>query len=248
MNKEDKTDDVLYGKLKILQPEEGPRVNVDTILLSAFAKIKQGEKALELGSAHGAVSLILGLRFPFVSGITGLELQEDLVHMSRTNATLNGLEKLVEFRKGDLKDIRSIFPAQSFDVVVANPPYFEYSSKRQSDSRSRALANHETECSLADVLDASKHLLKNRGGFYMIMRTSRLSELLALLLDKSLEPKLVRPVYPSKNKASNVVLVYSCKNAGKGLQMKEPLFIYDENGEYSSEFLNAYDLGESPCL
>ena len=57
-------DAILYGLLHIWQPLKGPRVSVDSVLLAWYARIKPGERAIELGSAHGAVSLILAKRYP----------------------------------------------------------------------------------------------------------------------------------------------------------------------------------------
>ena len=70
-------DDLLYGVLSLRQPAEGPRVNVDTILLAAYVRDtfpRTGGKILELGCASGAVSLILALRFP-AAAVTGLEIR-----------------------------------------------------------------------------------------------------------------------------------------------------------------------------
>ena len=63
-------EDLLYGALKIKQPDEkmGPRVNLDTILLAHFTKPRRREKILELGCAHGAVSLILAKKGFCVEG------------------------------------------------------------------------------------------------------------------------------------------------------------------------------------
>ena len=55
---------ILYGFLRLRQPDVGPRVNMDTVLLAGFARPRAGERVLELGCAHGGVSLILAKRFP----------------------------------------------------------------------------------------------------------------------------------------------------------------------------------------
>lgn len=248
MNENIKRDDVLYGKLKMRQPDDGPKINIDTILISAFARLKNRERVLELGSAHGAVSMILALRYPRVSGIKGLEIQEDLVRMSRLNLRENGLDSRVDFIQGDLRKASQIFNGQVFDVIVSNPPYFDNTESRGPLSLSRQVANHESECSLSEVLDVSGALLKNKGRLYLIMKTSRLAELFSLLRERKLEPKIVRPVYPSRKRSSTVSLVYSCKGAGKGMEMKQPLYVYNESGEYSRDFLDAYTLKECPCL
>ena len=37
-------DDILFGELRMLQPVDGPRVSVDTVLLSSAVKVRGGEK------------------------------------------------------------------------------------------------------------------------------------------------------------------------------------------------------------
>ena len=90
-------DDILYGKLKMRQPLCGPRISVDTVLLAWFARLRQGDRVIELGTASGGVSLILAKRWPTVSFITGIDIQEELVKMARENAEINGLADRVTF-------------------------------------------------------------------------------------------------------------------------------------------------------
>ena len=84
------SEDLLRGVLKIKQPgeKEGPRVNLDTILLAHYARPKKREKILEIGCAHGAVSLILAKRG---HSIEGVDIQPHLVEMAAENAAANGL-------------------------------------------------------------------------------------------------------------------------------------------------------------
>jgi len=248
MNGETTCDEILYGKLQMLQPVNGPRVNVDTILLSAFAKIKNGEKAIELGSAHGAVSLLLSLRFPDAAFVEGLEIQKELWSMGLENARENHLDHKVRFTLGDLKQVSRIYDPQSFDVLVANPPYFTERRGRKSCKPSSAVANHGLSCSIADVVSAASYLLRNKGRMYLVFNAERTDELISLLLAKRIMVKRLRPVYPRPGKKASVVLIYASKNAGSGMLLDRPLMICDEIGQYSDELNEAYKLGDSPCL
>lgn len=241
-------DDILYGKLRLFQPLNGPRVNIDTVLLSAFAKIKRGEKVIELGSAHGAISLLLALRFPGAGLIEGLEIQEDLWELGKENIHINNLETRVSFTHGDLRNIRDLYKAQSFDVVVVNPPYFDGSRTRPSPDKSSAVANHGISCSLQDVITAARFLLRNKGRLYLIFNAGRMDELMSLLCDNRLMTKRVRPVYPSPGKKASVVLLSASNNAGEGLVLDSPLIVFDEKGKYTEELLRAYEVENSPCL
>jgi len=241
-------DDIHFAELKLWQPPKGPRVNVDTVLLSAFARIKANETVIELGSAQGAISLILARKFPRTVSIKGLELQHELVELSRQNASENLLTGKVSFVQGDLTQISQYFPAGKTDVVVVNPPYFSSLPERMSKSYLEASARHDLSCSLMDVVSASTYLLKNRGRLYLIMKSQRLSELLSLLESFKIPCKRLRPVYPSPGKRSNVVLVQAAKNARGGMYLEAPLFISDGYGNYTPELLKAYTMEADSCL
>lgn len=116
-------DDVLFGALSLRQPEKGPRVNVDTILLAAYVRDTfpaEGARAAELGCASGAVSLILARRFPRLS-VAGLEIQEDLAALARENALLNGLDERVRFFAGDLREENPLLPVPVLSLRGGEP-------------------------------------------------------------------------------------------------------------------------------
>ena len=135
---------LVNGALRLVQPDEksGLRVNVDTILLAHFARPKAGERILEIGCAHGAISLILAKRGTLLSprgfDVTGVDIRPDLVELARANAESNGLK--AEFVAADVREYKKIAPAQSFDRIVVNPPYDEAESSRRSPSDGRAAA------------------------------------------------------------------------------------------------------------
>ena len=151
------------------------------------------------------------------------------------------------FRQGDLRKTREIFQAQSFDAVVVNPPYDEAQSSRHSPRVSEAVARHGTECTLEDVLTATRYLLVNRGRLFMVLRAKRMAELLSLLSRENIEAKRIRPVYPSPGRDASVVLVQAARTAGKGLILEPPLFIQDGHGNYTEELLAAYTIRVSKC-
>ncbi|MBQ9881073.1 MAG: methyltransferase domain-containing protein [Synergistes sp.] len=237
----EKCHDILYGEIKMYQPDEceGLRVNVDTILLAHFTRPKQGEKILELGCAHGAVSLILAKRGFSVKGI---DIQPHLIGLAKENAVLNALD--VDFCVADIREYKKIAPAQSFDRIVVNPPYDEEGSCRKSPSAARSAAVQGACCSLADVVAAAHYLLKNRGRLDIIIRSDRLSDLFALLSGCKTPPKLMKCVHPQPGSRASVVLVEAVRSGGSGLAVEAPLFIKDESGAETAELKAAYIITE----
>ncbi len=243
-------DDVLYGRLSLRQPADGPRINVDTVLLAAYVRDtfpRSGGKALELGCASGAVSLILALRFPSLLSIRGLDIQDELVSLANGNAFLNNLSDRVSFTSGDLRNVRCLFPSQDFDCVLMNPPYEEPGRGRLSVSVSERAARQGLFCSLSDVASACRYLLKHHGRLYVVFKAGRAAELFSTFSENGLEPKRVRFVHPLPGRRASVVLVEALRGGKKGMTVEPPLFIEDGEGNYTKELLSAYTKEGLPC-
>lgn len=229
--------DLLGGALKMIQPEagEGLRVNVDTILLAHFARPKRGEKILEIGCAHGAVSLILAKRG---FSVTGVDIQPYLVALAEKNAALNGLT--AEFRVADIREYKRIAPSQSFDRIVVNPPYDEAERSRPSPKEAVSAAMHGSCCRLEDIVAAAHYLLKNRGRLDLVMRGDRAGELFALLDRYKTPPKQMRCVHPRPGERASVTLVEAMRSGRHGLIIEPPLFITDDSGQETPALKEAY--------
>ena len=239
-------DDILYGKLKLWQPDEGPRVNMDTVLLAAYVRLKPRCESyfVELGAAAGAVCLMLALRFPKNFRVLGLEIQPELEELAQRNRVESGLGERVSFLRMDFRQYRAL-PAGSFDGLVVNPPYGEEGRGRKSSSETTSIARQSACCTLRDVVEAASWLLKNKWKFFAILRADRMAEFLALCVGKKLEPKRLRLVHPKKGDKANLFLVESLKGGGTGLTIEPPLFVHEADGgsgKYTPELLQAYGL------
>ena len=61
--------------------------------MSAYAKVKEGEKCLDLGCGNGIIPLLLSGRTKG-SSFTGLELQKDIAEMARRSVAYNEKKKI----------------------------------------------------------------------------------------------------------------------------------------------------------
>lgn len=214
---------------------------MDTVLLASWVRIRAGKfRFVELGSAAGAVSLMLALRFRPMLNITGIELQKDLNNLAEKNRILNNLEAQTKFINGDLRD-KNLFPCEYFDGVVANPPYESLERGRKSADISRSIARQDIFANISDITEAASRLLKSRGRFFAVFRTERMARFINSLLLKNLVPKRIKFVHPRRNEASNIFLIECVKNGGEGVKIEPPLFVLDDNNNYTQELLNAYD-------
>ncbi|NLY37548.1 MAG: hypothetical protein GX046_10020 [Tissierellia bacterium] len=136
--------------------------------------------------------------------------------------------------------VEGLFPRESFDGIICNPPYFEKGHGIQCKDRARMISRSEEIMTLEGLLGAMAYLLKSRAPVYMIYRPRRLAELLQSLVRFDLEPKTLRFIHPRKGKEANLFLLEAVKNGGRQCRVLEPLFVYEKDG-YSPETLKIYE-------
>lgn len=98
-----------------------PRPESETVIEAALARLPDRARAyriLDLGTGSGCLLLALLSELPAASGI-GVDAAPGAVDMARRNAMRLGLAARAEFAVGDWA--KSL--TETFDVVVANPPY-----------------------------------------------------------------------------------------------------------------------------
>lgn len=241
LKENERIDDLEYKGLKIIQNKEWFCFGIDSIILTGFARqTKKGSKILDLGTGTGIISILLSAKIEN-SLITAIEIQKEVAEMARRSVKLNKLENCIEIINEDIKNISAKLKKASFDVVITNPPYKEKNSGITNENNVKTISRHETTASLEDFIKIASEQLKDKGTFYMINRPERISDIFEYLKKYRLEPKEIRFVQPSAEKAPNEVLVKAVKNGGKFLKVREPLIIYDNNGKYSKEILQIYE-------
>jgi tRNA1(Val) A37 N6-methylase TrmN6 len=224
--------------LKICQPQQGYRFSLDPFLLCGFAQIAPEERLLDLGTGCGVLPLLLQRRFRSQK-IVGLELQPELADLAKRNVEINDLRQQVEILAGDLRQCEKYFSAQSFDVVVSNPPFRQAGCGRLAPDPQRAAARHELAGGLPEFVAAAAFGLRNGGRLYLIHLAERLVDLLEEMRRHRIEPKRLRTVHSRAGDRARLVLVEGRRAGRPGLCLEPPLCIYADEG-YSAEVLEWY--------
>ena len=235
----ERLDDLQRNGLKIIQKTDGFCFGMDAVLLSGFASVKPGERALDLGTGTGIIPLLLSAKTKG-DHFTGLEIQTEIMKMAQRSVALNGLEKKIDIIQGDIKEASRIFGAASFDVVTSNPPYMNDAHGLKNPGDVKAISRHEVLCTLEDVVREGTKALKPGGRFYMVHRPHRLAEIITVMRQYKLEPKRMKFVHPFADKDANMVLIEAVRGGGAGLKLEPPVIVYKEPGVYTDEIYEIY--------
>ncbi len=106
---------------------------------------------------------------------------------------------------------------------------------RISNHEERAVARHEIEMTLQDLVSTASYLLKHSGKFCLIYHPFRLAELISILREAKIEPKRMRFVHSRLGEEAKMVLIEAVKGSGIWLKIDPPLYIYDKGNYYTDE-------------
>ncbi|MDF2523954.1 MAG: SAM-dependent methyltransferase [Clostridiales bacterium] len=238
----ERIDDLQFKGLKIIQNTEGFCFGVDAVLLANFADVKKGDHIIDLGTGTGIIPILLAGKTE-AAEITGLEIQQDIAEMAVRSVQLNNLEERLKIVHGDIKNSVSLFGPSKFQVIVSNPPYMNNGGGIVNPSDTKAISRHELLCTLEDVIMSSSKLLVPGGQLAMVHRPDRLVDIVYLMRKYHVEPKYIRFVHPSPYKKANLMLIKGTRGGRPQLKMMEPLYVYDEEGNYSEEIDRIYARG-----
>lgn len=234
----ERLDDLQIGGLSVIQDTRGFCFGIDAVLLSAFAEIKKGDRVLDMCTGSGVIPILLSAKSK-ASEIYGIEIQPEVAQTAKRSVMHNNLSN-VFIKEGDIKEAVSIFGTACFDVITCNPPYIEVKSGLINPGDSKAIARHEILCDLEDVVKQSASLLRFGGKLYMIHRPDRIADVLCTMRKYKIEPKRLRMIHSAKGTDATLFLVEGAFGGGKFLKVLPPLYVYDEEGNYTAETERIY--------
>ena len=244
--------DLGIGDYIVFQDTDDYAFSQDSVFLANMAKLSPSDAVLDLGCGSGILST-LALVKKHVKKAVGIELQPRVADMARDSAIQNGLQDKFEVICADVKDIRSILKAESFDKVLCNPPYFTNSGnsgqKSVSDEGNDALninaktgksvSRTESTATLEDFVKGASYALRFGGDAWFVIKADRMASLIYSLKSYNLEPKEATLIYPKPTSDVDVVIIKARKGAKEGLKIS-PFFVTDDNGEYTDKYKETY--------
>lgn len=230
----ERTQDTL-ANLTILQHKKGYRFGIDAVLLATDLSEIVGPRVAELGAGQGAVSLAIATQFPNTN-IVAFERQTGLFELLDENIKANALSSQITPIHDDIRAIRDTRKefAQSMDLVVFNPPFFEPNSGRLSPNLERREAHQTLHGGIPEFLEVSRWLLKPRGRIKAVAPPSKLAEFFGVCAASDLGLETLRMAHARAHNDAYLAEVVLRRDFQGELVVK-PALVVHENHEFSPE-------------
>jgi len=237
--REDESLDDLQNGYMLIQKNDSFKFGVDAVLLADFAEIKMVDNVLEMGTGTGVIPILLHAK-KRPKSITALEIQPDMADMARRNVQYNKLEQSISILHMDLKEAPMVLGKAKYDCIITNPPYVKKECGINNPTENKAISRFEIACTLQDVLKSTKELLKSGGKFFMVHRADRLVDIIYEMRVLGIEPKRIRFVHSNVGKRPHLILIEGVRGGKPELRFMDPLYIYDDKGQYTEEINRIY--------
>lgn len=205
------------------------KVGTDGILLGAWADVAQAKRLLDLGCGSGLIALMLTQRSAPESRICAVEIDPDAVQQAAENVSASPWKNKIQVYQQDITDFCTQ-TKERFDVIVANPPYFQAGVDCRNEERNTAR-----------YLSAQTHLHWLESAASCLAPEGKISFILpfeageTLLKSTALYCVERCDVITKQGKAPQRILL-SFAEQPQTLQHSE-LVIYDEQNRYHADFV-----------
>ncbi|MCQ2556275.1 MAG: methyltransferase [Clostridia bacterium] len=204
--------------ISIVQSDSYYKFTQDAILLAKFCNIKHSDNVLELCAGSGVISFYAYSLCPF-NHLYLNEIQPEMCEIIEENIQFNNFKRKSKVFNCNLKELKVTDFKKPLDVIICNPPYQKLSaSSKVSDRYEIAVAKHEIEATLEDIISKSSSLLKDKGRLYMVHLASRSTEIISLCSNFNMEVKQMKFIF-NGDKDAYLVLIEAVKGAKPGVKV-----------------------------
>ncbi len=204
--------------ISIYQSDSYYKFTQDAVLLAKFCNIKHSDNVLELCAGSGVISFYAYSLCNF-NHLYFNEIQPEMCEIIEENIKFNGFKRKSKIFNCNLKDLKlSDFP-KSLDVIICNPPYQKVNDKSLiNERREIAIARHEIEATLEDIIKKSSELLKDKGRLYLVHIASRVTEIIICCAKYNMQVKRMKFIFNGEKEAY-LVLIEAVKGAQIGVRV-----------------------------
>ena len=166
-----------FKKFKLKNRDAALKINVDGVLLAAWAELSTNETVLDIGTGGGVIAFILAYDYPS-SIIYGIDNHTASIEEAKYNLSINTCQN-ISFELCRLQQFEAVM---TFAHLICNPPFFTGMSSNN--------AKHDNTLKLEELFSHSKRLLSENGRLTLIIPYEKHDE--AITLGETFEFGLAR--------------------------------------------------------
>lgn len=143
------------------------KVGTDGVLLGAWTDTTNTRHILDVGTGTGLIALMLAQRSQ--AQIDAVEIDEEACIQARENvARASGWQERIQVYHCAIQDYAT-HCLKRYDLIVANPPFFQNAYK--SPKEARVVARHRDSLEQIELLQVAQQLLHQEGRLVVIYPT-----------------------------------------------------------------------------
>jgi tRNA1Val (adenine37-N6)-methyltransferase len=233
------TDTFQFKQFTIAQERTAMKVGTDGVLLGAWAPIPAlgTNRLLDVGGGTGLVALMLAQRFsPIVPDlqIEAVEIDTEAAQQAKENVAATPWNTVINIQNISFQDFVQKAPANTYDLIVSNPPFFTETLKSPEERRN--LARHTDALPFGVLLSGVEHLLNEEGAFAMIYPANADGAVQAEAVRCRLHCSDLCEVKTTIRKPAKRLMAVFRKKVPDYIFKKGALCIHDEGGVFSEAY------------
>jgi tRNA1Val (adenine37-N6)-methyltransferase len=178
------------------------KVGTDGVLLGAWANVDKVQDALDVGTGTGLIAIMLAQRSS--AKIDAVEIDESAYRQAGENVSACPWNQRIYLVNLPFQEYAAKCK-KTYDLIVSNPPYFRNQFRPYEESR--AVARHDDELSLKDLVFFAGKILKPDGIISVVLPAESMDTYSEYLLQSHLYITRILYVMPLPGRPVKRILV-----------------------------------------
>jgi tRNA1Val (adenine37-N6)-methyltransferase len=173
------------------------KLGTDAVLLGCLAEHPAPVTVLDIGTGSGVIALQLAQRFE-EAAVTALEIDASAAAQAQSNFEASSWSQRLQLVQTDVTQWE---PAQLFDMICCNPPFYP-NSYPIADAQ-RRVARSQEQLNFEQLAHSVARLLQKDGIFWVILPAEGMPDLQQCLAKAGLYLQTRISIYPKIDKSCN---------------------------------------------
>lgn len=224
----------LYNKkIIILQPKDGFKSSLDTVLLGSSCHARPHENILEFGVGVGGVLLCCAFHNP-QTNLYGIEKNPIYYEYAKKNMDVNNLQAHLILGDATEKNLlqQHLNKKIEFHHILMNPPYF--TDQCISMNPLKACARSTVKSLISQWLRQAFKYLNNYGCVHLIYPANQLLHILPIAITLEFGAIEIIPFFSKPHTPARRILLRMYKKRKSSIMLQKGYFLHKKNGSYTS--------------